>query len=162
MTNYQLVNIKHSPPRHSVWTVPTGGGAPFTDVRGGKQLSTLQIKEERETIANVTSAGEQLGQGGWWWWSRSAHPTHPWLACHPPHPRNRPQESSKWHQQVPSEPQDIWNLTFHNCSAEKNKDFTDNIKSDFNLEDLNFDPAAIIGEGTGDWGVSESSSIWVT
>ena len=55
---------KLSPPRHSVWTVPTGGGAPFTDVRGGKQLSTLQIKEERETIANVTSAGEQLGQGG--------------------------------------------------------------------------------------------------
>ena len=55
---------KISPPRHSVWTVPTGGGAPFTDVRGGKQLSTLQIKEERETIANVTSAGEQLGQGG--------------------------------------------------------------------------------------------------
>ena len=39
-------------------------------------------------------------------------------------------------------------------SAEKNKDFTDNIKSDFSLEDLNFDPAAIIGEGTGDWGVS--------
>jgi len=37
-------------------------------------------------------------------------------------------------------------------SAEKNKDFTDNIKSDFSLEDLNFDPAAIIGEGTGDWG----------
>ena len=64
MTNYQLVNIKHSPPRHSVWTVPTGGGAPFTDVRGGKQLSTLQIKEERETIANVTFTGEQLGQGG--------------------------------------------------------------------------------------------------
>jgi len=37
-------------------------------------------------------------------------------------------------------------------SAEKNKDFTDNIKSDFSLEDLNFDPAAIIGEGTADWG----------
>ena len=36
--------------RHSVWTVPTGGGAPFTDVRGGKQLSTLQIKEEGEKI----------------------------------------------------------------------------------------------------------------
>ena len=64
MTNYQLVIIKTPPFRHSVWTVPTGGGAPFTDVRGGKQLSTLQIKEEGETIANVTSAGEQLGQGG--------------------------------------------------------------------------------------------------
>ena len=45
-------------------------------------------------------------------------------------------------------------LICHLFSAEKNKDFTDNIKSDFSLEDLNFDPAAIIGEGTGDWGVS--------
>ena len=39
-------------------------------------------------------------------------------------------------------------------SAEKNKDFTNDIKSDFNLDDLNFDPAAIIGEGNGDWSVS--------
>ena len=41
------------------------------------------------------------------------------------------------------------------CSAEKgNKDFTNDIKSDFSLDDLNFDPAAIIGEGSGDWSVS--------
>ena len=38
------------------------------------------------------------------------------------------------------------------------KDFTANdIKTDFNLDDLNFDPAAIIGENNGDWNVSHSS-----
>ena len=48
------------------------------------------------------------------------------------------------------------NLT--SCSAEKgNKDFTNDIKSDFSLDDLNFDPAAIIGEGSGDWSVSVTS-----
>ena len=36
----------------------------------------------------------------------------------------------------------------------ENKDFTNDIKSDFSLDDLNFDPAAIIGEGNGDWSVS--------
>ena len=34
-----------------------------------------------------------------------------------------------------------------------NKDFTNEIKTDFNLEDLNFDPAAIIGDNNGDWNV---------
>ena len=37
------------------------------------------------------------------------------------------------------------------------KDFTNDIKTDFNLDDLNFDPAAIIGENNGDWNVSHSS-----
>jgi len=31
------------------------------------------------------------------------------------------------------------------------KDFANDIKTDFNLDDLNFDPAAIIGENNGDW-----------
>ena len=35
-----------------------------------------------------------------------------------------------------------------------NKDFTNDIKTDFSLDDLNFDPTAIIGEGNGDWSVS--------
>ena len=48
----------------------------------------------------------------------------------------------------------FYSLIFVIFSAEKNKDFTNEIKSDFNLEDLNFDPAAIIGEGAGDWSVS--------
>jgi hypothetical protein len=39
-------------------------------------------------------------------------------------------------------------------SAEKNKDFTSDIRSDFSLDDLNFDPAALIGENSGDWSVS--------
>lgn len=34
------------------------------------------------------------------------------------------------------------------------KDFTNDIKTDFNIDDLNFDPAAIIGENNGDWNVS--------
>ena len=40
-------------------------------------------------------------------------------------------------------------------SERNNKDFTNDIKTDFNLEDLNFDPAAIIGDNNGDWNVSE-------
>ena len=39
-------------------------------------------------------------------------------------------------------------------SAERNKDFTSDIRSDFSLDDLNFDPAALIGENSGDWSVS--------
>merc|ERR1712106_149945 len=39
-------------------------------------------------------------------------------------------------------------------SAEKNKDFTNDIKSDFSLDDLNDDTAAIIGEGNGDWSLN--------
>ena len=42
-------------------------------------------------------------------------------------------------------------------SERNNKDFTNDIKTDFNLEDLNFDPAAIIGDNNGDWNVSEVS-----
>ena len=39
-------------------------------------------------------------------------------------------------------------------SAEKpQKDLSD-IRTDFSLDDLNFDPAALIGEGNGDWNVS--------
>ena len=41
------------------------------------------------------------------------------------------------------------------ASERNNKDFTNDIKTDFNLEDLNFDPAAIIGDNNGDWNVSE-------
>ena len=40
------------------------------------------------------------------------------------------------------------------CSERTNKDFTNDIKTDFNLEDLNFDPAAIMGDNNGDWSVS--------
>ena len=40
-------------------------------------------------------------------------------------------------------------------SERNNKDFTNDIKTDFNLEDLNFDPAAIIGDNNADWNVSE-------
>ena len=39
-------------------------------------------------------------------------------------------------------------------SERSNKDFTNDIKTDFNLEDLNFDPTAIIGDNNGDWNVS--------
>ncbi len=39
-------------------------------------------------------------------------------------------------------------------SAEKNRDFTSDIRSDFSLDDLNFDPAALIGDNNGDWSVS--------
>ena len=40
-------------------------------------------------------------------------------------------------------------------SERNNKDFTNDIKTDFNLEDLNFDPAAIIGDNNADWNVSD-------
>ena len=43
------------------------------------------------------------------------------------------------------------------CSERTNKDFTNDIKTDFNLEDLNFDPAAIMGDNNGDWSVSNST-----
>ena len=43
------------------------------------------------------------------------------------------------------------------CSERTNKDFTNDIKTDFNLEDLNFDPAAIMGDNNGDWSVSSST-----
>ena len=43
-------------------------------------------------------------------------------------------------------------------SERNNKDFTNDIKTDFNLEDLNFDPAAIIGDNNGDWNVSYLST----
>ena len=36
---------------------------------------------------------------------------------------------------------------------EKSKDLSD-IRTDFSLDDLNFDPAQLIGEGGGDWNVS--------
>ena len=51
----------------------------------------------------------------------------------------------------------LWlNVVFHFIifSERTNKDFTNDIKTDFNLEDLNFDPAAIIGDNNGDWNVS--------
>ena len=41
------------------------------------------------------------------------------------------------------------------CCSDR-KDFTNDIKTDFNIDDLNFDPAAIIGENNGDWNVSHS------
>ena len=44
-------------------------------------------------------------------------------------------------------------------SERTNKDFTNDIKTDFNLEDLNFDPAAIIGDNNGDWNVSQKKII---
>ena len=50
-------------------------------------------------------------------------------------------------------------LTVHKMpsySDRCNKDFANDIKTDFNLEDLNFDPTAIIGDNNGDWNVSIS------
>ena len=44
-------------------------------------------------------------------------------------------------------------------SERTNKDFTNDIKTDFNLEDLNFDPAAIIGDNNGDWNVSLTNNF---
>ena len=46
----------------------------------------------------------------------------------------------------------IWNFFYFRDKP--NKDFTNEIKTDFNLEDLNFDPTAIIGDNNGDWNVS--------
>lgn len=39
-------------------------------------------------------------------------------------------------------------------SGISNKDFTSDIKQDFSLDDLNFDPATIIGEGNGEWSLN--------
>ena len=48
----------------------------------------------------------------------------------------------------------LTNVVLFYFSERTNKDFTNDIKTDFNLEDLNFDPAAIIGDNNGDWNVS--------
>ncbi len=46
-------------------------------------------------------------------------------------------------------------------SAEKNRDFTSDIRSDFSLDDLNFDPAALIGDNNGDWSVSPFKNVFL-
>ena len=92
------------------------------------------------------------------------HPQYPGYACNPQHPRHGSQEPPQCDgglQQVRGRhffiSVKLWlNVVFHFIifSERTNKDFTNDIKTDFNLEDLNFDPAAIIGDNNGDWNVS--------